>query len=333
MELSAVRESLRGGNMKANRLIIPIAVFAMGTYLPVSYSWAGKKAAKIKSTTEKVDQAATQNAAAHEAPEVNTINEGSKVGQSSQSGGAGANAAAAAALMAACMAPCPKCLIPLCIMSMLAAKQAGHDSGAAAQSANTDGLSDDLKNNLSSNYNQGNASYANGNLKKVQNFLKEKGVTVTKAGVTMPDGSFTPMSAFNSPSAMLNAGIDPDSVDEAKKILTEVNSNHSKLKDQNLEVSTSGGGATAPYPTEEVSDDTANLQTANPFDLTEQQRRDLLNKKTVMLDGEPIGVAGNDIFVMINQAYEKKTKGNQFFDNTAATTPIRLPASTNTTNN
>ncbi len=311
--------------------LITILLIAMW---PSMYAWAEADLNQqiFNAKGSKVAAQAAGDTAVSEAPQDNTINQGSKVGQSSQGSGAAANAAAAAALMTACLAPCPKCMIPLCVMSMLAAQQAGHDKGAQGQSALSDDSSIDSKAPETPNYDQGAADYADGTLKAVKDKLKEKGVTVTGAGVTMPDGSFTPMSAFNSPSSMLAAGVDPSMVSEAKKVLGEVEAAAAKGKPKmDMSTASGGGGAPAPYPTEEVSNDVEVQAATNPFDLTGDQAKKLLANKTVMLDGEPIGVAGNNIFGMIHEAYQKKSNGNQFLDG-AQVPRVRRPASTTVNN-
>lgn len=269
-----------------------------------------------------------------------TINQGSNVGQASQQGGAGANNAAGAALIAAgvpLLAQPPTVPIGamLIAMGIMALAQGSHDSGAAGQSADT---------GAHSVYNNGNPDTQAGNeatttpganafdtpeIKKQNAKLAKYGYEVGPKGVKMPDGSVLPASAFSSKSAMAAAGIDPAVL--AK--LDDVNKNlASQYSVSSMPVATGGGGGGsggAGGSAEDVGGgESGSGSGRNPFSMDSDAKRAMMAGKTVSLDGDPIGVAGMNIFDMIHSAYQKKRTGSQFLEDEAGGEPmLRAPAS------
>lgn len=243
-----------------------------------------------------------------------TINPGAYTGKKSQSGGAAANAAAAAALLAACLAPCPKCAMPLCALSALAAMQAGHDSNAASQSAATARASDfEKKPNLETP--TGKEGYKE-SLKKATDKMKAEGYQFSAAGLTTPDGKFIPSSSLSNAAALSAAGFDPSAVKETQKVLAAVQDEVSKAGSvSSVPVASGGGGGGSEAPAAAAAEPAAEEDKyINPFAIDADKKRQLMAGKTVNLDGEPIGVAGANIFEMVHGAYQKRRSGNQFIE-------------------
>ncbi|NCN95815.1 MAG: hypothetical protein GW917_03765, partial [Bdellovibrionales bacterium] len=162
-----------------------------------------------------------------------SINQAADTGKKSQDSGAMMNMIAAGALTAACLAPCPKCQMALCAMAAMAAMQAANQSDASNASLaafdaskygsdysgdyNTDGT------DAATTAGVGTAGYSDPTVKKAMDKLKETGYKVTPDGVTFPDGTFQPASAFNSPSSMLAAGMGADAASAAGEALEDIN--------------------------------------------------------------------------------------------------------------
>lgn len=252
-----------------------------------------------------------------------TINPGARTGAASQGAGAGANAAAAGALLAACLAPCPSCAYPLCAMSALAAQQAGHDKGAQKKSNATAGTSN------WKDYEKGTSDFKDPNTKAALDKLKEGGYALDEKGLTTPNGSFIPASSLGSSSALLEAGLDPKMVDTTVKTLAAVNADAAKSLSVGVNSYGGGGGSVAEGATNADSseEDSNAIGTAQPFATSAEQRAALLEGKIVMLDGEPIGVSGGNIFDTVHKAYQARRQGKQFIDPVEPVTN-RAPAST-----
>lgn len=266
--------------------------------------------------------------------DANNINQGSKTGQQSQSGGSGANAAAGAALMAAgaMMMSQPPTVPPgamLMAMGILAMMQSGHDSDAAGQSANTGSAS--IEGNKTPAPNPDLPTGASGMTdSKIKNgiaALEAQGYKMSKDGtLTTPSGQTMPPSTFNSPSSMAAAGIDQATIAEAQKLIAE---SQEKYKTASIGVNTSGGGGQAVSEGESTGEahGTGGMA-ANPFNLNADARAKMMAGKTVLFDGEPIGVRGGNIFEMVHTCYQNKRKGNHFIESENDVS-VRAPASFN----
>lgn len=263
------------------------------------------------------------------APVTTSINPGAEKGRSSQSSGSAANAAVAAALLAACLAPCPTCAYPLCAMSALAAMQAGHDAGAAGESAATfaeSSTTPTVKPTTPDALPTGSAGFQDPALQKSLDKLSEGGYKLTSTGLVNPDGSVTPLSAFNSPSSMAAAGLDANSISQVKKITEAARDQFGAGSPAPISGAVSGGGGGAPSMVpESVDEDSIGRNFKNPFALTADQRKAMISGKTVNFNGEPIGVAGSNIFDMVHVAYQKRRTGNQFIESEQG--GARAPAS------
>lgn len=257
-----------------------------------------------------------------------TINQGSNTGQASQNSGAGANNAAGAALIAAgtAMLPNPPTTAQgaaLIAMGIIALMQGAHDSEAAAQSANTGAHS--VINNAPTQKNipnpeVGKSAFNNPTVKKANEALKDKGYNMTPAGLKKPDGSTVPLSAFSSSAALKAAGVDPNALKKAQDIAAKATDGYS-VSSVGLNSGGGGGGGGAQDVGSGGDEDGANQ---NAFSQSADSKKAMVAGKTVNLDGDPIGVAGANIFDMIHDAYQKKRTGDQFVESEEAK---RQPAS------
>lgn len=263
-----------------------------------------------------------------------TINLGANQGQQSQNSGSGSNAGAGAALMAAgaAMMANPATMpagAALMAMGALAMMQSGHDSGAAGSSGKTASASN--TNTTTSKTNPvdatGSSAFVDAKLKEAQSTLASNGYKITEQGLTKPDGSFTPSSAFNSASSMSAAGIPQAAIDKAQQILSEYNKNGLNAATvASMQVGSPGGGMTE-------GDSHGSSETGfgkhNPFDVNAAQKAALVAGKTVMYAGEPIGVSGQNIFQMIHSCYQRKREGKHFIESEMDVS-ARSPASVKT---
>lgn len=267
----------------------------------------------------------------------NTINQGSNTGKASQEGGAGANAAAGAALIAAGVpmlaqpptAPMGAMLIAL---GMMALAQSGHDSGAAGQSGNTGAASVYNQGDAKTQANQaeaekGGSTFMTPEAKKAAAQIAEMGYKVDKTGIKLPDGSKISASSLSSPGAMAAAGIDPSVIAKLDEINKEM---AQKYNVSSMPVAAGGGGGGgASAGAEDVGGGSGSgaegVPGRNAWSMDANAQKGLIAGKTVSLDGEPIGVAGANIFDMIHTAYQKKRSGDQFMEVEEAM--VRMPAS------
>lgn len=289
-------------------------------------------------TTSATTQANTSSNAVRDttttkAPTQNTINQAADTGRGSQNSGAMMNMVASAALFASCFASCPKCRMELCAMGAMAAAQGAHQAGAAKASDATYDMSEFNPN--SPNYTgpnpasvdpSGNAGFTDPNIKAGIDKLAESGYTVTADGVTFPDGSFQPSSAFNSGSSMVAAGMDPAAARAADDVMAAINgelSSGASVASMGVE---SGGGYSAGGGGGEDFGGLESFTMAgmkNPFSKVDEKK--LLAGKSMMVGGEPIGVKGDNIFDMVHRAYQKKRGKNQFLETQKGS--LRLPTS------
>ncbi len=266
-------------------------------------------------------------------PTQSTINQGSQQGQQSQSGGSGANAAVGAALMAAgaALMSNPPTVPPgamLMAMGVLAMMQSGHDSDAAGQSGNT-GIAS-LEGNKLTNPDAatGSSAFTAGKIAEGKAALAAQGYTMdSKGNITGPDGTVTPPSAFNSASGMAAAGMTPQAIADAQKILADA-ANGSGARVSGVGIASSGGSGSGGFTEGESGGEASATggMGSNPFALDANQKNKLVAGKTVLFDGEPIGVRGQNIFEMVHTCYEKKRKGNHFIESEQDVS-VRAPAS------
>jgi hypothetical protein len=262
-----------------------------------------------------------------------TINQGSYTGQNSQNAGSAANAAAGAALIASGTGLLPPPTTPagiaLIAMGIIALAQSGHDSNAAGQSGLTAAASDfQNKNSPASNkpFGSGNSAFNDPKVKAAAAKMAEMGYKISESGVTKPDGTFISTASLATPAGMKALGADATALKEVEKINAAVSDELSKYNSKMAVAASGGGGGAGGAHDVGPGGDEAPVA-FNPFAMSADAKAKLMAGKTVNLDGEPIGVAGANIFEMVHQAYQKKRSGSQFFENEEAAT-LRAPAST-----
>lgn len=305
------------------------ATFAQNSYN--DYALESNKAAGIVSTTQ--NSTAAKEASAAKDTGTN-INQNAETGEKSQKSGSATNMMAAAMLMAACMATQPPNMA-LCAMGALAAMQGAHDAGAAKKSNDT------YKQSL---YNDGNATTGSGpsasddtgaagfpaDVAKGLDKMKADGYSVSEAGITFPDGSFKPASAFSSPAAMAAAGLNPEDGQKAAEILKGLNTG---TEDPNAirisSIATDGGPGGGGGGNRANSDDSNGFSFSNPWALSKAARQKMVEGKSVNVAGEPIGVKGDHLFEMVHRAYGKRRETANFIENEygVASASTRAPAS------
>lgn len=272
-----------------------------------------------------------------------SINPAALMGQASQKKAKDANDSAGQALMAAgaammAMPPTMPIGIALMAMGMLAKKQGEEDNNAANMSGMTAAatqLSGAGGTNGSSTTPvvdaKGKSSIQDPKIKEAVKKMEAAGYKVTEEGLHNPDGSLTPASAFNSPSSMAAAGFDPATIRETQKVLGVINEELSKAKFGSMAMAEGGGSSgSSSYGSGGSNSDSDSFKAFNPFGLGTDQKKALIAGKTVLLDGEPIGVKGNNIFEMMHFAYEKRRNGRQFIETenlNRAGPSLRMPAS------
>ncbi len=251
--------------------------------------------------------------------QANSINPSALTGKDSQKKGAGANTAAGIALIATgtAMMANPPTVPPgaaLVAMGILALMQADHDKKAAnasATTANASQLSGATYTNPTDP--SGQFGFSDPRIAQAQKQLQAAGYKMTSKGLHHPDGSFTPATAFNSPSSMAAAGLDENTIKETQKALGAVNEEISKYKVSSVAVDTGAGGAGASSEAS-VNEEQPSSSVFNPFGLSSDQKKALMAGKTVMFDGEPIAVSGSNIFDLVHVAYQTRRNGNQFIE-------------------
>ncbi len=278
------------------------------------------------------------------APDQVSINPGAQTGERSQAAGAGTNAMAGIALMAAgaAMMANPPTVPPgvvLMMMGIMAMQQSGHDSNAAGQSHNTYNESLNGDTTQPGPLADGSSGFDADKLKDAEKKLGEAGYQTTKNGFIGPDGKLIPHEAFNSADSIQAAGLDPQGFKEAQSILDGMNTVGAPeglgKAVSGVPVAGGGGGGSSSAGDGSGSEySSASANGSNPFGLNADDKRKLIAGKTVMFDGEPIGVRGNNIFEMVHQCYQKKRQGNHFIEaggdsivpaSVSASSPVSMP--------
>jgi hypothetical protein len=206
-------------------------------------------------------------------------------------------------------------------MGQMAKKQADHDNNAANQSGATfaatalGGATGTNPAAPNPSDPTGKSGYQDPKIAEALKKFTDAGYKVTDAGLVHPDGKLTPASAFNSAASMAAAGLDPRGINESQKVLAVVNQELGKTnKMGSMSVATEGGGGAGGSAADNDSHSGGANQKFDPFGLGAERKKALIAGKTVLFDGEPIGVAGNNIFEMVHTAYQKRRKGNQFIE-------------------
>ena len=265
----------------------------------------------------------------------------------------GANLAAGAALIASAIPmitnpptmPAGAAMLAMALMAIAQGLAQGDAAGKSGQTAMAsgfgsmgdygvgagDGTGTGTGTGLASanpDYNSGAAAFAKEQTAKAIDALNKAGYSVEKDGLHTPSGEVIPKSAFSSPAAMAAAGIDPAAVKEATKILAAIEKDYAKYSVSGLAVDSGGGGGGSGSNYGDSSSDFSSSfsKYKNPFAITDKDKKQIVAGKTVLFDGEPIGVRGRNIFDMIHTAYQTKRTRNDFIEESGGP-PLRAPAS------
>ncbi len=261
-----------------------------------------------------------------------SINPGAVQGMASQVMGAGVNATMGAMFMEQCSSQNRLA----CVMGALTIGQAGITAMAAGQSGATAEASKFGPTNLpkisGDPFNPASVTGPNADVVRAGfETLKAEGIKASSNGVTMPDGTFLPPSTFSSPAKMAAAGFSAKSIQDTQNIIAAVNASTKDVA-AGKSAKVSGGGLAldgaggAQDSSDNNKAELSGRHFINPFALKPEQKNQMVVGKTVLFDGEPIGVRGLNIFEMVHVAYKKKRENNNFIENTNAV-PVRAPAS------
>ena len=253
-----------------------------------------------------------------------SINPSANIGQASQNNGAGVNNAAGAALIAAgvpllAQPPTAPMGAMLIAMGMMALAQGGADSNAAGQSGNTAAASVNGVGGAATNpatqpgFGSGTAGFNSPAANTGQQALTNAGYTLNGDGLTAPDGTTTPLSSVGTSGGMAHAGLSASNIADVNKLLADVNAKAAAdMKGAVSSVGVAEGGGSGPA---NAAGPDSNFKFNNPFKLADATKKQMIAGKTVLFDGDPIGVRGADIFEMIHSAYQTKRARNDFLEN------------------
>lgn len=130
----------------------------------------------------------------------------------------------------------------------------------------------------------------------------------------MPDGRYIPISSFASPATVQAAGI--NSVPVAQK-LAEIQKQLAQPGETIAESKSATSGvplntASAGIPGGHGNSQSADMPPASPFQLTTEQREQLIAGKTVLHGGEPVGVRSDNLFTIVHRAYARQQADGNF---------------------
>jgi hypothetical protein len=253
------------------------------------------------------------------------INESALQGMEAQKAAAMKNMMTGAALMATGMAGCHGTTTwgcPLIPMAALAFMQGGHDADMA-------GLSDDSyqasQQNDTTDTDVGDGTSTQSTTpdsisQTVQDNLNKaasKGYKVDPVTgvVTNPDGSTTPASAFSSPAAMAAAGMSPEAIAAAQKVLDETGAGAGGMSASvgSMGVETGGaiGGSSGGSSGDSGGNSLANY--FNAFKKSKAEKDRMIAGKSLTYGSDPIGVKADNIFMMVHRRYQSKDKVRAYF--------------------
>ncbi len=277
--------------------------------------------------------ASPTSAAANSETAVSSINTDSAKQKKSLDIGTVMNFAASGALITACFAPKPN-NYALCAMGLQAAAQAMEHSDAANQAKDVNFKSggwDDYNrpgaekpgagaNPLNPSGAADGSGYNRAQVEAAKKALEDAGYGISEKGLTSPNGTFVPNADLASTGALAAAGMSPAAIAEAQEVLAAVNDELSKAMGGRAVsvgvVEGGGGGASTGEGSEASESEAAGLDFSKRrhFALNAKQRQSLVAGKTKNLEGEPIGVRGQNIFEMMHVAYQRRRESNIFLD-------------------
>ena len=228
-----------------------------------------------------------------------TVNPGANAARESQLAAANHNMLVAMILFMECQKQKKQ---ELCLLGMLALQQANHLFDAAKKSGDTATASKTDENAGSAQAVVNKVNFSDPRVKEAEKILAKSGIRVDRNGnVHMPDGKVMSGANFSSSQGLAAAGLDPAALDLAQKAVESSDAKISGLGGKALAESFGGGSSS--------SEASAAYTTAS---VNSERRGKLMAGKTVIFDGEPIGVKTDNIFEMVHNAYQRKVTGKEF---------------------
>ena len=247
--------------------------------------------------------------------------------QGKDGGASAANIAAAMALLPACIGPPPNPMA--CAMMAMALMQAGKDNQHAGDAgltsisaapgggfedsdSGTSGLGSEKKKR-----DRGGSGLTPGqqrDLETAQDILAQNGFSLDGNGtLTGSDGSSIPSSAFGNPGGLGNFGLSQDDVENAKKAKAIADGAVNKFKSQSGDAGGGGGGGGAKAAKFEIPEfDPSLFALPKPKAAPKKKFGSQYAGYSRSLAGERIGVAGDNIFKMVDRRYKAKVRANYF---------------------
>lgn len=265
------------------------------------------------------------------------INQNAGKGKESQMLGMASNLASAGMMvaMASAMPDSPGTTPTKMMMYAMAALSAaqglmlGADAGKSAATEQASRYNPASTNFDSGSYNDPGPAYSpdmNGSISdmalkdpngaKAIEALKDAGYKLDDKGLTDPSGKTTPLSSFSSPGGLAAAGMSAEGIEKVQSMVQKIS------EDQNAKVIAmgidGGAGGSGRSPSSEAEDAWAKSMSAwtmkNPFAKSKEDQKSLVAGKSVTLNGEPIGVAADNIFNRISIHYKNKKQLKEFID-------------------
>mgnify|MGYP001579730566 CR=1 FL=1 len=236
---------------------------------------------------------------------------------------AGMNVATGAMLYTACKATTPPS-IPLCVMGGLSVAQAGLDlltsksSKSAAQafsnapSGSADWENLDLGNGMTGGQLDDKLAFVDSKNNALKKDLAKLGVDVDKGTVSTPKGTKA-LSSLGSGKAMADAGL--ISVDQIDEIDAAIKKNQSKYANIAMNNSIGGGGGGSGGSRSPARFDLPATDYSSLFGEKEKPNAPKTAGLVKTIDGQPYGASVNNIFDMIRNRYEIKTREKTFVEN------------------
>lgn len=261
------------------------------------------------------------------------INQGAGEGKKSQLAGMASNLASAAMMVAVAQtmpetSPMKYVMYGMAALSAAQGIMLGADAGKSAATEQASQYNPASTNFDSGSYTDPGSTYSpdmNGSISDMAlknpagaaaiNALKDAGYKLDSNGLTDPSGKTTPLSAFSSPAAMSAAGITSDVIEKVKAIGEKVSGDASNRVISMGVDGGAGGGSRSPSSDDDAWAKSMSAWTMkNPFAKSKEDQRNLVAGKSVTLNGEPIGVAADNIFNRISKHYNNKKQLKEFID-------------------
>jgi hypothetical protein len=154
-----------------------------------------------------------------------------------------------------------------------------------------------------------------GDYKKLANNLKAAGVSISPDGktVNLPGGKSIPTSMFGSEASMKAAGVSDADLSAAKALAAKTQASLSAKLGKAMEAADVGGGGGGGYGAGSGRDrGDGNINLKMPGMNAPKDRGTNVSGMSKTFGSDRIGVAGDDIFQMINRRYKSRDEANAF---------------------